>query len=109
MYRSCQDTYAVNISSGCGPSISLFSCSRVLIFVDGIYSDLFGARLGLCFFGFLFSDFYFLVSDFQLTGRSPLLGLAFNALADPKYMPVRMSQVHLANVPRHVGRWKSDV
>jgi hypothetical protein len=31
------------------------------------------------------------------------------ALADPKYVPVRVPHVHLADVPRHVGRRESDV
>ena len=30
-------------------------------------------------------------------------------LAYSKYMPVRMSDVHLAHVPRHVGRFECDV
>jgi hypothetical protein len=38
-------------------------------------------------------------SDFEIL--LPLL----NPLADPEDMPVRMSHVHLANVPRHVG-WR---
>lgn len=33
----------------------------------------------------------------------------FNALADAKDVPIRVSQVHLAHVPRHVGWWESDV
>jgi hypothetical protein len=32
-----------------------------------------------------------------------------SALADPKYVPVRVPHVHLADVPRHVGRCESDV
>jgi hypothetical protein len=44
-----------------GPSISLFSGSRVPILVDGAYSGLFGARVGilsllLSIFRFLFSS-----------------------------------------------------
>src|SRR5713101_7087509 len=32
-----------------------------------------------------------------------------NALADAEDVPVRMTNVHLADVPWHVGRWESDV
>jgi len=34
---------------------------------------------------------------------------ALKALADPKYVPVRMPHVHLADAPRHVSGWESDV
>ncbi len=31
------------------------------------------------------------------------------ALADSKYVPVRVPHVHLADAPRHVSGWESDV
>ena len=34
--------------------------------------------------------------------------LILSALTDPKYMSVRVPHVHLAHVPRHVGRWPGD-
>lgn len=34
---------------------------------------------------------------------------SLKALADAKYVPVRVTQVHLAYVPRHVSRRESDV
>jgi hypothetical protein len=34
---------------------------------------------------------------------------ALTALADPKYVAVRVAQVHLPDVPRHIGRWESNV
>ncbi len=37
-----------------------------------------------------------------------LLSRAREATADAKYVPVRVAQVHLADVPRHVGRWEGD-
>ena len=41
--------------------------------------------------------------------RLALRPLCVCALADPKYVPVRMPHVHLAYVPRHVGRRESNV
>src|SRR5437899_1390649 len=38
-----------------------------------------------------------------------LLRHALNAPADTKYMSVRVPQVHLADIPRHVGRWESHI
>ncbi len=38
-----------------------------------------------------------------------LLSHALNASADPEYVPVRVPEVHLADVPRHVGRRESDI
>jgi len=34
--------------------------------------------------------------------------VALIAAADPKDVPVRVAQVHLADVPWHVGRWEGD-
>jgi len=41
--------------------------------------------------------------------KGSLLSHALNALADPEYVPVRVPEVHLADVPRHVGRRESDI
>jgi hypothetical protein len=38
-----------------------------------------------------------------------LRSLCFYAPADPKYVPVRMPHVHLADVPRHIARRESNV
>jgi hypothetical protein len=32
-----------------------------------------------------------------------------SAFAYSKYMPIRMSNMHLADTPRHIGRWESDI
>jgi hypothetical protein len=50
----------------------------------------------------IFSFFHGRVSALFLLRR-------FNSLADPKYMPVRVTQVGFAHVPWHIGWWKSDV
>src|SRR5260370_33259774 len=41
--------------------------------------------------------------------KASFFRLALLALADPENVPVRMPHVHLADVPRHVGRRESDV
>jgi hypothetical protein len=41
--------------------------------------------------------------------RGTQASFIFSALTDPKYVPVRVPHVHLADVPRHVSRWESDV
>ncbi|SRR6266852_5204983 len=40
---------------------------------------------------------------------SLLLRRSLNALADPKDVPVRVSHMHLADPPRHVGWRESDI
>src|SRR5882672_174242 len=38
----------------------------------------------------------------------PLCAAFLNPPADPEHMPIRMAHVHLARVPRHVGRRPGD-
>jgi hypothetical protein len=43
-----------------------------------------------------------------LIPSTALKSLCLGTLADAKYVPVRMPHVHLADVPRHVGRRESN-
>jgi hypothetical protein len=43
-------------------------------------------------------------------GHAPsFLVTVLKTLADSKYVPVRVPQVHLADVPGHISWWESDV
>src|SRR5258708_20260865 len=46
--------------------------------------------------------------DLLFAFRSPLSRLP-NPFADPKHVPIRVPYVHLADIPRHVRRRKSDI
>ncbi len=39
----------------------------------------------------------------------PLLLFVLESPSHPEHMPIRMSKVHLADVPRHIGGRKSDL
>src|SRR5260370_29261112 len=41
--------------------------------------------------------------------RGTQASFIFSALNDPKYVPVPVPHVNLADVPRHASRWESDV
>ena len=55
------------------------------------------------------SDFAISSPAFARGTPASFVVCALKALADPKYVPVRVPHVHLADAPRHVSGWESDV